>query len=95
MENNNEMWYGDTLDYYDAHADEFYKTTVGVEFAEMQEHFLSKLKKGSCVLDFGCGSGRDAKYFLERGYAVEAMDGSARNRSEKHAFSGIGGEGQV
>ncbi len=89
MENNNEMWYGDTLDYYDAHADEFYKTTVGVEFAEMQEHFLSKLKKGSCVLDFGCGSGRDAKYFLERGYAVEAMDGSARMCELASGYAGI------
>ena len=26
--------------------------------------------------DFGCGSGRDSKYFLENGYEVEAIDGS-------------------
>lgn len=44
----------------------------------MQERFLSKLKEGSRILDFGCGSGRDTKYFLERGYVVDAMDGSAR-----------------
>lgn len=28
------------------------------------------------ILDFGCGSGRDTKYFLDRGFSVEATDGS-------------------
>ena len=28
------------------------------------------------ILDFGCGSGRDSKYFLNKGYKVKAMDGS-------------------
>ncbi|MCI8712794.1 MAG: methyltransferase domain-containing protein [Ruminococcus sp.] len=78
-----------TLDYYDVYADEFYKTTVDVEFTEMQEHFLSKLEKGSCILDFGCGSGRDAKYFLERGYVVEATDGSARMCELASGYAGI------
>ena len=66
-----------TLGYYDNHADEFYESTVNVEFTTMQERFLSKLKNGSYILDFGCGSGRDTKYFLEQGYNVEAIDGSA------------------
>lgn len=65
-----------TLVYYDNHADEFYKGTVSVEFTAVQEHFLSKLKNGAHILDFGCGSGRDAKFFLEQGYHVEAVDGS-------------------
>lgn len=71
------MQYNNTLGYYDSYADEFYKSTVNVEFTIMQEHFLAKLKKGSNILDFGCGSGRDTKYFLEQGYNVEAIDGSA------------------
>lgn len=28
------------------------------------------------ILDFGCGSGRDTKYFISRGYQVDAIDGS-------------------
>lgn len=72
------MQYNNTLNYYDSYADEFYKSTVNVEFVTMQEHFLAKLKKGSYILDFGCGSGRDTKYFLEQGYDVEAIDGSAK-----------------
>lgn len=70
MRNNN------TLDYYDNHSDEFYKNTVDVEFAATQQRFLQKLKKGSTILDFGCGSGRDTIYFLEQGYHVDAIDGS-------------------
>lgn len=70
------MQHNNTLGYYDSHADEFYKSTVNVEFATMQERFLAKLQKGSYILDFGCGSGRDTKYFLEQGYQVDAVDGS-------------------
>ncbi|MEZ3503621.1 MAG: class I SAM-dependent methyltransferase [Lachnospiraceae bacterium] len=70
------MQHNSTLGYYDCNAEEFYKNTVNVEFAAIQKQFLSKLKKGSYVLDFGCGSGRDTKYFLEQGYLVDAIDGS-------------------
>lgn len=72
----NMMKYNNTLDYYNNYADEFYKNTVNVEFATTQEHFLAKLKNGSNILDFGCGSGRDTRFFLEQGYSVEAVDGS-------------------
>lgn len=66
-----------TLGYYDTHADKFYNSTVNIEFSKMQNRFLSKLKKDSYILDFGCGSGRDTKYFLEQGCRVDAIDGSA------------------
>ena len=71
------MEYNNTLGYYDNHADEFYKSTINVKFTTIQERFLAKLQLGSYILDFGCGSGRDTKYFLEQGYNVEAVDGSA------------------
>ncbi len=60
------MEYDNTLGYYDSHAEQFYKSTVNVEFTAMQERFLEKLPKGSYILDFGCGSGRDTKFFLEQ-----------------------------
>ena len=34
------------------------------------------VKPGGLILDAGCGSGRDSKYFLEHGYRVVAMDAS-------------------
>ncbi len=66
----------DTIQYYQNNAQSFAAGTVNVEFHETQDRFLSKLKGGSLILDFGCGSGRDSKYFLDKGYFVEATDGS-------------------
>lgn len=68
--------YKNTIDYYNANAKDFVSTTIGVEFENMQKNFLSKLPIHADILDFGCGSGRDTKYFLEQGYNVEAVDGS-------------------
>lgn len=65
-----------TLDYYNQNAQSFVEGTVSVDFHETQDRFLKLLDKGSLVLDFGCGSGRDTKYFLEHGMHVEATDGS-------------------
>ena len=83
------MKYNATIGYYDNHADEFYKNTVNVEFRTMQERFLAKLKNGSYIFDFGCGSGRDAKYFLEHGYRVDAIDGSEELCKMASEYTGI------
>ena len=64
-----------TLDYYNHHAQSFIFTTVSVNFKPVQDKFIHALN-GPKVLDFGCGSGRDTKYFLESGLQVTAVDGS-------------------
>lgn len=66
-----------TIEYYNENAKQFVDTTVNVEFHHMQNRFLEKLQDGAYILDFGCGSGRDTKYFLEQDYHVDAIDGSA------------------
>ncbi len=58
----------ETLDYYDKNAEVFVNGTADIEFSEMQDIFLAKLPAGATILDFGCGSGRDARYFLQKGY---------------------------
>lgn len=65
-----------TIEYYNQNAEQFVQGTISVDFAATQERFLAKLSAGACILDFGCGSGRDTKYFLDQGYTVEAIDGS-------------------
>lgn len=65
-----------TIEYYNQNAARYLEDTVGVEFAEIQNAFLNLLQEGARILDFGCGSGRDALEFLKRGYQVEATDGS-------------------
>lgn len=65
-----------TLNYYNQNADQFCENTISVEFSATQNRFLSKLPAAAHILDFGCGSGRDTKAFLDQGYHVEAIDGS-------------------
>ena len=65
-----------TLAYYNANAHIFAADTVSVDFHQTQNKFLDKLHPGAYILDFGCGSGRDTKYFLSQGYQVDAEDGS-------------------
>ena len=78
-----------TLNYYNTNAQDFVQGTVDVDFHITQDRFLAQLKEGASILDFGCGSGRDTKYFLERGFAVEATDGSAELCKLASAYTGI------
>ena len=65
-----------TLNYYSKNAQRFTGDTLEVEFSSIQDNFLAQLPAGALILDFGCGSGRDSRYFLQKGYRVEACDGS-------------------
>ena len=65
-----------TIDYYNKNANQFIDNTSKVDFESHQNLFLKKLSEGAYILDFGCGSGRDTKAFLDKGYAVTAVDGS-------------------
>ena len=78
-----------TIDYYNQNAETFISTTQAVDMHRAQEHFLRKLPKEGRILDFGCGSGRDSKYFLEQGYLVDAVDGSEEICRLASAYIGI------
>ncbi len=67
-----------TIGYYEMNADAFADTTIDVIFTDIQDKFLSYLPETGHILDFGCGSGRDTKYFMDKGYAVDAADGSEK-----------------
>ena len=78
-----------TLDYYNRNARKFAEGTAGVDFTGIQNRFLSYLPERALILDFGCGSGRDTKYFLEKGFQVEAIDGSEELCRLASAYTGI------
>ncbi len=78
-----------TIEYYNQNADMFAQGTRLVDFTVVQERFRKMLPVGSRILDFGCGSGRDTKYFLEKGYQVAATDGSAELCRLAGSFTGI------
>ena len=83
------VFMNDSLQYYNQHAKEFSDSTRDVEFKEMQERFLVYLKPGARILDFGCGSGRDTKYFLDRGFETDAADGSEELVRIASEYTGI------
>lgn len=78
-----------TLNYYDTNANSFINDTISVDFSEIQNHFLELLPSNPYILDFGCGSGRDTKYFLEKGCHVFATDGSKKLCKEASVYTGI------
>ncbi len=77
-----------TLDYYNRNASAFVKETVCAELKETQDKFLKALN-GKKILDFGCGSGRDTKYFIESGFDVTAIDGSIELCKSASKYTGI------
>ena len=67
-----------TIDYYNNNAEEFCQGTLKADMNALYNIFEKYLFEGAYVLDCGCGSGRDSKYFMESGYHVTAIDGSKR-----------------
>ena len=65
-----------TIEYFDQNAERCFADAFTITERTNQDHFLSYVKPGGSILDFGCGSGRDTAYFRERGYRVTPTDGS-------------------
>lgn len=78
-----------TIDYYNNNYETFINDTLSIDFSLIQDTFLSYLFPKAYILDFGCGSGRDTKYFLDRGYQVDAIDGSLELCRKASKYTGI------
>ena len=78
-----------TIEYYNENVDKFVNDTQDVVFCATQDLFLSYLNEGNSILDLGCGSGRDTKYFLSKGYKVDATDGSEEICKVASDYTGI------
>ena len=78
-----------TIDYYNLNAENFIENTQNVDMHLAQDRFLRLLDENALILDFGCGSGRDTRYFLNKGYQVTATDGSDELCRRASAFTGI------
>jgi 2-polyprenyl-3-methyl-5-hydroxy-6-metoxy-1,4-benzoquinol methylase len=65
-----------TILYYDEHGEAYARETLPLRLDLLYKPFLSRLFRGAHILDAGCGSGRDSKYFLDAGFRVTAFDAS-------------------
>lgn len=66
-----------TIEYFNEKAQKCFDDAFTITERSNQDRFMSYVKKGGKILDFGCGSGRDTAYFLEHGYDVTPTDGSS------------------
>lgn len=66
----------ETIRFYDENAAEYFDQTSELDVSSLRRRFLEKLPDGARILDAGCGSGRDARAFLDAGYEVVAIDAS-------------------
>ncbi len=64
-----------TLEYYDKNAQTYFDRVHNLDMTELYASFFKHMS-GNTILDLGCGTGRDARYFTERKYRVIAVDGS-------------------
>lgn len=62
------------MTYYDQNAELFFSGTVEVDMEPIYQRFIPLLNNGACILDAGCGSGRDTLYFHNEGFSVTAFD---------------------
>ncbi len=65
-----------TLQFYNNNSESYSQSTIYADMSGLCDEFLSLLPKSGTVLDLGCGSGRDSKYFLSHGRNVISVDGS-------------------
>lgn len=79
----------DTIDYYNSNAEVYASDTINVDFSVAQNRFVSHIPSEGLILDFGCGSGRDTKFFKEKGFDVVAIDGSEELCKIAEAHTGI------
>jgi SAM-dependent methyltransferase len=62
--------------FYEDHAVEYFSGTSGAQTQFVLDRFLSHLPANAAILDAGCGSGRDLKYFHSRGHCALGIDAS-------------------
>ncbi len=77
-----------TIRYYDHNQKKYFERThARIDQSALQE-FCSDLPKGGLVLDAGCGTGRDLRYFNRLGFQAEGFDASNEMVSIARAQSG-------
>ncbi|MBK2297368.1 class I SAM-dependent methyltransferase [Francisella philomiragia] len=63
-----------TKKYYDEKAIEYVGNTANIDFSDLYKRLDQYIVSSESILDIGCGSGRDAFYFANKGIKVTAID---------------------
>ena len=79
----------DTLAVYDARVEDYVAMSRQVKERRDLDAFLARLPEGARLLDLGCGPGASAAVMAERGFVVEAIDGSAEMVARAAVIPGV------
>ena len=77
-----------TISYYDSHAEEFAASANATDLGRDYAHFLRYVPAGGTIVDMGCGSGRDLRFFRQSGYDASGVDASSRMCALARQYSG-------
>lgn len=79
-----------TLNHYAQNADSFWQGTRDHDVTQNYAAFLAPFAPGMTldILDFGCGPGRDIKYFQSLGHRPVGLDGCQRFCSMASLYTG-------
>ena len=67
-----------TIEYYNQNAESYCSDTLNADMSYSRDEFTKYVKKDGTILDLGCGTGRDSKEFIKKGFKVIAVDGSKK-----------------
>jgi SAM-dependent methyltransferase len=79
-----------TLQHYNEHAESFWHGTKDHDVSQNREAFLQHLRGAPPyrVLDFGCGPGRDLKFFGDLGHETIGLEGAENFVEHARSYSG-------
>lgn len=75
--------------YYNNNSISFFNDTVNADLSALYQKFLPLLRTGAHILDAGCGSGRDTRFFIQQGFQVTAFDASEALVAKATEYTGI------
>ena len=78
-----------TLSWYRDNAIQYAEETRNSLVLDALWEFLFRMKEGGTILDYGSGSGRDSAFFLDKGFSVHSLDGSAEMKAQAERLFGI------
>ncbi len=77
-----------TLSYYNSNASEYAETVNRADMSAEYNRFLKYVPTSGSIVDIGCGSGRDLKYFKDLGYKAVGIDASEKLCEIARKYSG-------
>ncbi|MFW5485976.1 MAG: class I SAM-dependent methyltransferase, partial [Spirochaetaceae bacterium JB067] len=76
------------ISYYNRNSNGYIEQTKDADLSFLYKRFLPLLPPGGTIIDGGCGSGRDLRYFRLRGYKAEGFDSSEKMATAASCYSG-------